>query len=100
MEKDELDVNLLSFSGKYIELHGQVTGKPDYKASQKLKDYQKELKGDEDAKIKMYPSYRGYMLSTLGQDFQAYAMKTKSQMVLQLKCSLTISRIKRLFSIG
>ncbi|MET7035275.1 TlpA family protein disulfide reductase [Elizabethkingia miricola] len=76
-KKDELDVNLLSFSGKYIELHGQVTGKPDYKASQKLKDYQKELKGDEDAKIKMYPSYRGYMLSTLGQDFQAYAMKNQ-----------------------
>ena len=60
MEKDELDVNLLSFSGKYIELHGRVTGKPDYKASQKLKDYQKELKGDEDAKIKMYPSQRLY----------------------------------------
>ena len=44
MEKDELDVNLLSFSGKYIELHGQVTGKPDYKASQKLKDYPERIK--------------------------------------------------------
>ncbi|MHA7609301.1 TlpA family protein disulfide reductase [Elizabethkingia meningoseptica] len=76
-KKDELDVNLLGISGQYAIMHGQVTNKPNFKVTQAYKDFQKELKGNEEAKIKTYPSYRNFVLSTIGQDFQTYAMKNQ-----------------------
>lgn len=97
-KKDDLDVNFLAFSGKYEELHGQVTGKPDYKASQKLKDYQKELVGNEEEKIKTFPVYREYLISKIGQDFQAYAMKNQKPDVTATEMFINYIKDKKDYS--
>ena len=76
-KKDELDVNLLMISSQYALMHGQVTGNPAFKVSQKYTDYQKELTGNEDDKIKTYPVFRQYMISTIGEGFQTYAQKNQ-----------------------
>ena len=96
MEKEDLDINFLAFSGKYEELHGQVTGKPDYKASQKLKDYQKELIGNENEKIKAFPLYREYLISKVGQDFQAYAMKNQKPDITTTEAFINYIKDKRI----
>ncbi|NAW51293.1 redoxin domain-containing protein [Elizabethkingia argentiflava] len=78
-KKGELDVNLLMFSGQYEMMHGELVHQPKFKVSKAFKDYQKELKGDEDHMIKTYAAYRNYLLSGLGQDFQAYSEKNKKE---------------------
>ena len=97
-KKEDLDINFLAFSGKYEELHGQVTGKPDYKASQKLKDYQKELIGNENEKIKAFPLYREYLISKVGQDFQAYAMKNQKPDITTTEAFINYIKDKKDYS--
>jgi len=74
-KKTELDMNLLMFSGRYANVHGQLSGKPDYKPSQELKDFQKDLVGNENENIKDFPIYRSYLIGNIGNDFQEYKSK-------------------------
>jgi len=74
-KKTELDMNLLMFSGRYANIHGQLTGKSDYEPSQELKDFQRNLVGNEVKNIKNFPIYRSYLISNIGNDFQEYRSK-------------------------
>ncbi|CDN74780.1 TlpA family protein disulfide reductase [Elizabethkingia anophelis] len=97
-KKDELDVNLLMISGQYEMMHGQITNKPNFKVSQTYKDFQKELKKNEDEKIKVYPSYRNYILSTIGQDFQAYMAKDQKAEVTTTEKFINFMKTKKDYS--
>jgi len=68
-KKTEIDMNLLMFSGRYASIHGQLAGKPDYKPSQKLRDFQKDLAGNEKKNIKDFPIYRSYLVGEIGDGY-------------------------------
>lgn len=70
LSKNELDVTLLRISSQYEALHGQATNNPNYKPSTKLKDFQKSLENDKF--VEDMPTYRNYLLSKYGPDFQKY----------------------------
>ncbi|QCX53373.1 TlpA disulfide reductase family protein [Elizabethkingia sp. JS20170427COW] len=76
-KKEELDVNLLLISGQYVALHGQLTNNPNFKVSEKFTNYQKELVGNEEDKIKNFLGYRKYLLSNIGQGFQEFQQKNQ-----------------------
>lgn len=70
LSKNELDVTLLRISSQYEALHGQATNNPNYKPSAKLKDFQKSLENEK--YVEDMPTYRNYLLSKYGADFQKY----------------------------
>jgi len=74
-KKAELDISLLMFSGSYVSVHGQFTGKPDYKPSKELEDFQKSLVGNESEYITNFPMYRNFLLNKIGDDFNEYRTK-------------------------
>ncbi len=70
MSKNELDVTLLRISSQYEALHGQATNNPNYKPSDKLKDFQKSLENEKF--VEDMATYRSYLLSKYGVEFQKY----------------------------
>lgn len=76
-KKGDLDVNLLMITAQYEAMHGQMTQNPNYKASAKLKEFQKSLEKEEF--IKKYPTYRNYSLNKYGADFQKFMEAQKDK---------------------
>ncbi|MDE5439300.1 redoxin domain-containing protein [Elizabethkingia meningoseptica] len=97
-KKEELNVNLLGISGQYAIMHGQITNKPNFKVTQAYKDFQKELTGNEDEKIKNFPLYREFLINTIGQDFQAYAMKNQKPNVTTTEQFINYVKDKKEYS--
>lgn len=75
LSKKELDVTLLRISSQYEAIHGQITNNPNYKASEKFKEFQKSL--EDESFVENMPTYRNYLLSKLGADFQKYFQETQ-----------------------
>lgn len=70
-KKDELLVTLLMISTQYELMHGQLTGKMNFKVSDKFKQKQKTL--EKNFFIKRYPTYRQYHLAKLQHDLRIFA---------------------------
>lgn len=70
-KKNDLLVNLLIIGSQYELMHGNLTGKTDFKVSAKFTDLKKKL--EKDSFIKDYPAYRQYLLGQLQNDFRKFA---------------------------
>lgn len=70
-KKNDFMVNLLMISSQYEMMHGQITHKPDFKVSEKYKEFQKKL--EKESFIKDFPTYRQYLLNKLEADFRKFA---------------------------
>ena len=70
-KKDELLVNLLIISSQYELMHGQITGKSNFKVSEDFKKKQKML--EKSSFIETFPEFRQYLLMKLQNDFQVFA---------------------------
>lgn len=75
-KKGEFEVTLLAISVQYEQMHGQITNNPNFKTSQKFKDFQKDL--EKDSHIKDFPTYRNYIFSKYEKDFQKFLEKEKN----------------------
>lgn len=75
LSNSELEVTLLRISTQYEAVHGQMTNNPNFKPSEKFKEYQKSLENED--YVENMPTYRNYLLSKLGADFQKYFQETQ-----------------------
>lgn len=79
LNDNELDITMLMISSQYENLHGQMINNPKYKAGKDLTDFRNSLAKEEF--VENMPSYRNYLLSSLGVPFQEFAAKQTNKQV-------------------
>jgi thiol-disulfide isomerase/thioredoxin len=72
-KKNDLKVSILGLMAQYDFSHKQAINNPAFKVSKKFKDFENKLKENNDELVRTQPSYRNYLLSSMGQDFQKFA---------------------------
>lgn len=78
-KKNDLVSTLLNVMSQYKMNYGKLTNNPAFKVSKAFTDYENKLQPNKDELIQQSPSYRNYLLSTMGEEYMKYSaekMKT------------------------
>jgi thiol-disulfide isomerase/thioredoxin len=70
LKKNEMTVNVLMLAAQYEQMHGAMTGKPNYKLPSNISQYLDKLEGNKDQLIKDLPNYRQFFFMKNAQELQ------------------------------
>lgn len=77
-KKNDIHSGILTILPQYEMTKKQASTNPSFKMSKVFTDYEKSLQENKEELVKNHPIYRSYLLGTMTEDFQKYAM-SKSQ---------------------
>ena len=80
-KKNDLASTLLNVLAQYKMNYGKMTNNPSFKVSKAFTDYETKLQPNKDELLAQSPSYRNYLLTSMGEDYMKYSetkLKAKS----------------------
>lgn len=72
-KKNDLASTLLNVMAQYKMNYGKLTNNPSFKVSKAFTDYENKLQPNKDELLQQSPSYRNYLLSTMGEDYMKFS---------------------------
>lgn len=72
-KKNDLSSTILNVLAQYKLNYGKLTNNPSFKVSKVFTDYENKLQTNKDELLQQSPSYRNYLLSSMGEDYMKFS---------------------------